>query len=140
MVLFAMDDNRKFRRFQLNLAASLRLENGEAPPVPVTLVDASFGGLGLISTEDFPAGTLITLYWERPPFAENGAAHFKNRVVSSRRKPAQPGKFSMNTIFLDPDPVLIQKLLHWAQMQSLIQAKARTRANTSARPGGRGFF
>ncbi|MEI6168409.1 MAG: PilZ domain-containing protein [bacterium] len=135
-----MDDKRKFRRFQLNLPSSLLLENAEAPPVPVTLIDASFGGLGLISGEDFPVGTLISLNWDRPPFAENVGVSLKSRIVSSRRKPSQPGKFSVNTTFLDPDPVLIQKLLHWAQMQSLIQAKARTRANTSARPGGRGFF
>ncbi len=135
-----MDDKRKYRRFQLNLPASLLLENTEAPPVPVTLIDVSFGGMGLISAEDFPVGTLISLNWDRPPFADNGAVSFKSRIVSSRRKPSQPGKFSVNITFLDPDPVLIQKLLHWAQMQSLIQAKARTRANTSARSGGRGFF
>jgi hypothetical protein len=135
-----MDDKRKFRRFQLNINSSLIKDNTEASPIPVIVADASFGGMGLIAPEDFSVGTLVTLTWERPPFASNRTVCLKSRIVSSRRKPAQPGKFAVNTAFLNPDRDLVQQILHWAQMQALIQAKARVRTSAAGKARGSPFY
>lgn len=137
-----MDDKRQFRRFQLTLPSELRPETTDAAPIPVTVVDASFGGLGIISPESFPSDTLITLSWDRPPFAPNQKVSIKGRIVSSRRKPNQPGKFALNMAYQEPNPALTQQLLHWAQMQLHIQTKARTRAQGtgSTKPRNNSFF
>lgn len=134
-----MDDKRKFRRFQTSLPSELTREDPATPSLPVTIVDASFGGLGLIASDDIPAGTLITLTWTRPPFAPGTKAIFKGRVVSSRRKTTQAGKFAISLAYLEHDDALVQQLLHWAQTQALIQAKARIRTNGLGKARGNSF-
>lgn len=140
MVLCRMNDKRKFRRFQLDIPSSLIKDDLASPPIPVTVIDASFGGIGFVSAENFPAGTLITLSWDRPPFASDLKVNFKCRILNSRRNPSYPNKIAFNTAYQDPDPDLVQKLLHWAQMQSLIQAKASSRTSASSKTRGNFFF
>ncbi len=122
-----MDDKRKFRRYQVNLPSSLVQESTLDRTLPVTIVDASFGGLGLVTGETLPTGELITLNCDRPPFAPGVKVALKCRVVSSRRKPSQPGKFAISAAYLENDPTLVEQILRWAQMQSHIQAKANLR-------------
>lgn len=136
----SMDDKRKFRRFQINMPSELTREDSTLAHVPVIVINVSFGGLGLISPEDLPVGTLITLRWDRPPFTSAPNPTIKGRIAGSRRKPTQPGKYEVNVAYLDHDPALAQQLLRWAQMQSLLEAKARTRPGGLPKARGSSFY
>jgi hypothetical protein len=135
-----MDDKRKFRRFQINLPGSLVLESDLTRSVPVTVVDTSFGGLGLVADESLAQGESIRMIWERPPFAPGDKIEVKCRIVSSRRKPSQPGKFAVSAAYLENDPALIEKILRWAQLQSHVQAKANLRAASNSRLRRSSFY
>lgn len=135
-----MDDKRKFRRFQISLNSLLTRENHDSLPLTVTAIDASYGGIGLICTEELAIDTLITLTWERPPFAPGQTVSIRGRVVSSRRKPTQAGKFAVSIVYADPDTSLAQKLVHWAQMQSLVKAKTQSRIIGQTKLRGSSFY
>jgi hypothetical protein len=135
-----MDDKRKFRRFRISLPSSLVQEGESSRSVPVTIIDASYGGLGLVSAEDVPAETLVALTWDRPPFAQGGKVVLKGKILNSQRKPSQPGKFAINMVYQDHDATLVQQLLHWAQLQSHVQAKAAPRPGMPAKGRSGSFY
>lgn len=135
-----MNDKRKFRRFHINLSALLSKADLNAVPVTVTAADASFGGIGLICAEELSPESLVTLMLDRPPFAPGTQVILKGRVVSSRRKPTLQGKFAISIAYEDHDIPMAQKLVNWAQMQSLVQAKARTKAIGQAKTRTGAFY
>lgn len=129
-----MEDKRKYRRFRLNVTCELTFDNNGTSPIPVSVTDASSGGMGLLSTADVGQGTLVTLTFSRPAFAPAGTVSIKGRIMGSRRKPTQPGKFILNLAYEDHDQNLVQQLLRWAQMHALVQSKAK--ANALSRTSG----
>jgi len=112
-----MDDPRKHKRLPIALTYSLRCP-GEPAPVQATLLDISYGGMGIVTAKELPLGTIVDFLFSDFPCAPADQATCKCRIISVRSVRGSTDQFRTGLAFETPDPAFIQNLLQWVQNQA----------------------
>ena len=115
-----MGDPRKHKRMPVNLACNLRCTEGHTQ-VLATVLDVSFGGLGIVAAQEIPPGTLVEITHSDFPCMQPHQATSKCRVISVRPTKGHLSGIRIGLAFEPPDLEFIQNLLEWVQMQTLVQ-------------------
>ena len=118
---------REHRR--LSIALSVNLQCGDdSALLPVTILDVSFGGLGLVSAQKVAVGSRVDiLHRDFPCATASSQATSKCRVVSVRPANVRSHGFRVGLAFVQADPDFVHNLLQWAQTQSLSQKRTQLR-------------
>ena len=129
-----MGDLRKHKRMPVNLSCRLRCEGDDAP-VLATLLDVSFGGIGVAAARELHPGAIVEITHSDFPCVPSRNSTSRCRVVSVRpAKPPADG-IRIGLMFEKPDTEFLQNLLEWVQMQTLVQKIFQQRSrSTDATP------
>jgi len=122
-----MGDPRKNKRMPINLSCCLYYEN-DPTPVQTTVLDISFGGMGVVATKALKAGDLLEFRHSDFPCLPTKTISSKCRVISIRSAKGNSNGFRIGLAFEPPDVEFIQNLLEWTQMQTLVQKLFQQRA------------
>ena len=125
-------EKRSYERYPVQFDVKLKKLNETSAEIDATIVDVSFGGLGIITSEEVKSGTKISVEWENPPFHFDGDAVAVGATVDIVKPEGESGSFRLSLKFLDKDSGLIQSLLNWIQMQVSMQQRAQAAAKRSA--------
>ena len=125
-----MGDQRKHKRMPVNLSCSLRCED-DPSPVLATVLDVSFGGIGIVASRELHAGAIVEITHSDFPCVPTRNPTSKCRVVSVRPAKASINGIRIGLAFAPPDTEFIQNLLEWVQMQTLVQKIFQQRSHTS---------
>jgi c-di-GMP-binding flagellar brake protein YcgR len=112
-----MEDRRSYLRYPAELDVKLKQLEGTSAGMDATVVNVSFGGMGIIANENLQPGTDVSVEWLNAPFYFDGDAVLNGTVVSIETVDGEDGSFRMSVKFSDKDSELVQRLLHWAQTQ-----------------------
>ena len=125
-------EKRSYERYPVEFDVKLNKLDGTSARIDATIVDVSFGGLGIITSEELQSGTKISIEWENPPFYFDGDAVAVGATIDLVKPQGEGGPFRLSLKFLDQDSGLIQSLLNWIQMQANLQKRAQAAAKRSA--------
>ena len=125
-----MDDSRKHNRMPVNLSCKLR-RKGDPSPVQVTVLDVSFGGMGVIAPVDLGVGAIVEFQHRDFPCATASDSVSTCRVVSTRPAKGCVCGFRTSLAFETTDAKFARELLQWAQMQTLVRKRAQERPGPS---------
>ena len=125
-------EKRSYERYPVQFDVKLKKLNETSAKIDATIVDVSFGGLGIITSEEVKSGTKISVEWENPPFHFDGDAVAVGATVDIVKPEGESGSFRLSLKFLDQDSGLIQSLLNWIQMQVSMQQRTQAAAKRSA--------
>jgi c-di-GMP-binding flagellar brake protein YcgR len=112
-----MEDRRSYLRYPAELDVKLNQLDGTSDRMDATVVNVSFGGMGIITNENLQPGTDVSVEWLNAPFYFAGDAVLNGTVVSIETADGEDGSFRLSVKFSDKDSELVQRLLHWAQTQ-----------------------
>jgi hypothetical protein len=88
-----------------------------------SVIDVSFGGIGIIVSEKLQLGTDISIEWLNAPFYYAGDPVVRGTVVGCESTDGKDGPFRLSVKFAEKDSELVQRLLHWAQMQDSMRKR-----------------
>ena len=114
-------EQRSYQRHPFQIDVKLRKLDGTSAEMDATVVDISFGGLGIITSEELQSGTKISIEWQNPQFYFDGEAVAVGATVDIVKAEGEGSLFRLGVQFLDQDPRLIQSLLNWIRMQASMQ-------------------
>jgi c-di-GMP-binding flagellar brake protein YcgR len=118
-----MEDRRSYLRYPAQLDVKLKQLEGTSADMDASVIDVSFGGIGIIANEKLKFGTDVSVEWLNAPFYYAGDAVLRGTVVSIETVDGEDGPFRMSVKFSDKDSELVQRLLHWAQTQDSVRKR-----------------
>ena len=113
-----MEDRRSYLRYPAELDVKLKQLDGTSDGMDASVVNVSFGGMGIIVKEKLQPGTDVSVEWLNAPFYYAGDAVLSGTVLSIENVDGDDGPFRLSVKFSDKDSELVQSLLHWAQTQN----------------------
>ena len=111
----------------VNLPCSL-YHGATSTPIQTTVLDVSFGGMGVVTTKELGTGDVVEVHHNDFPCPPAKTPSSKCRVISVRSAKGNPGGFRTGMAFENPDLHFIQNLLEWVQAQTLVQKMFHQRA------------
>ncbi|KPK01612.1 MAG: hypothetical protein AMK71_04885 [Nitrospira bacterium SG8_35_4] len=124
-------ERRSYERYPVQFDVKLRKLDGTSDEVDATVIDVSFGGLGIITSEELQSGTQMSIEWINPQFYFDGKPVATGAIVDIVKPEGEGGMFRLGVQFLDQDSSLIQSLLNWIRMQASKQMRAHAAAKRS---------
>ena len=121
-------ERRSYERYPVQFDVKLRKLDGTSAEMDAKVIDVSFGGLGIITGEELPTGTQISIEWQNPQFYFDGEPVAIGAIVDIAKPEGEGGLFRLGVQFLDQDSSMIQSLLNWIRMQASMQKRAQASA------------
>jgi hypothetical protein len=125
-------ERRSYERYPVQLDVKLRKLDGTSDEFDATVIDVSFGGLGIITSEELQSGTQISIEWINPQFYFDGEPVAVGAIVDMVKPEGEVNLFRVGVQFLEQDSSLIQSLLNWIRMQASMQMRAQASAKRSS--------
>jgi c-di-GMP-binding flagellar brake protein YcgR len=125
-------ERRSYERYPVQFDVTLRILDKISDEIDATVIDISFGGLGIIMSEELQPGTKISIEWINPQFYFDGEPVAVGAIVDIVKPDGEAGQFRLGVQFLDQDSSLIQSLLNWIRTQASIQIRAQATAKRSS--------
>jgi hypothetical protein len=125
-------ERRAYQRYPVQFDVKLKKLDETSAEMNATVIDASFGGLGIITSEELQSDTQIAIEWIDPQFYYEGAAVAIGAIVDIVKPEGDGGMFRLGVKFIDEDSDLIQSLLNWIRMQASMQQRAQAAAKRSS--------
>lgn len=122
-------ERRSYERYPVEFDIKLRKLDGTSDDMDATVIDVSFGGLGIITNAALQSGTQISIEWLNPKFYFDGKPVAVGAIVDIVNPETEDGRFRLGVQFLEQNSALIQSLLNWIRMQASMQQRARASAN-----------
>lgn len=118
-------ERRAYERYPVHLEVKLKRLDGTDDDIEGTVIDVSFGGVGIITNGELQSGAHISIEWVNPQFYYDGEPVAVGAIVDVA-KPEKEGKqFRLAVQFLEQDSGLIQSLLNWIRMQANMQMRSQ---------------
>ena len=115
-----MREARKHKRMPVNLSCMLKCAD-DPTPVLATVLDVSFGGIGVIASREILPGDFVEITHSDFPCTQPQKKTSKCRVVSVHPAKGSITERRIGLAFKSPDMEFLQNLLEWVQMQTLVQ-------------------
>ena len=115
-----MHEARKHKRMPVSLSCMLKCKN-EPSPVLATVLDVSFGGMGVIASRELFPGDRVEITHSDFPCVAPKSKSSQCRVVSVHPAKGSITERRIGLAFEDPNMEFLQNLLEWVQMQTLVQ-------------------
>jgi hypothetical protein len=125
-------ERRAYQRYPVQFDVKLKKIDETSAEMNATVIDVSFGGLGIITGEELQAGTQISIEWIDPQFYYEGVAVAIGAIVDIVKPEGDGGTFRLGVKFTEQDSGLIQSLLNWIRMQAGIQKRAQAAVQRSS--------
>ena len=125
-------ERRAFQRYPVQFDVKLRKLDETSDEMNATVIDVSFGGLGIITGEELQSGTQISIEWIDPQFYYEGVAVAIGAIVDIVKPEGDAGMFRLGVKFSEEDSTLIQSLLNWIRIQASMQKRAQASAKRSS--------
>jgi hypothetical protein len=123
-------ERRAYERYPVQFDVKLSRLDEISDEMDATVIDVSFGGLGIIMSEELQSGAKISIEWRNPQFYFDGEPVVIGAIVDIVKPEGEGGLFRLGVQCLDQDSTLILSLLNWIRTQVSIQI--RTQATASA--------
>ena len=121
-------ERRSYERYPVQFDVKLKNIDGISPDMDATVIDVSFGGLGIITSQELQSGAQISIEWINPQFYFDGDPVAIGAIVDIVKPEGEGGLFRLGVQFLEQDSGLIQSLLNWIRMQASMQKRAQATA------------
>lgn len=122
-------ERRAYERYPVQLEVMLRNLDGTPGEMDATVIDVSFGGLGIITGAELQPGAHISIEWKNPQFYFDGEPVAIGAIVDIVKPEGAGGMYRLGVKFLEQDSGLIQSLLNWIRMQESVQKRAQVSVN-----------
>ena len=124
-----MDEQRSYHRVPVEMDVKLKTLDAPSVEMEGLVSDVSFGGLGIIVSEELQTGSEVSIVWSDPPFYFEGEAAARGTITGIARNEGDGGSFRVGVKISDSSSELVQSLLNWVQMQAQVVKRAQAIGN-----------
>jgi hypothetical protein len=125
-------ERRSYERYPVQFDVKLKYLDKISDELDATVIDVSFGGLGIIMSEELQSGTKISIEWINPQFYFDGEPVAIGAIVDVVKPEGEGGLFRLGVQFFEQESTLIQSLLNWIRTQASIQIRAKSSVKRSS--------